>query len=288
MNCFTSKKLLFTQLSSPDCGIANIDDPYGQRLVSEIPALVSCGTDSSASVHIKLETIDLDGVKGTLVVADKRVPIHSALLGRFNVENIICTAAVGTVLGIDLTTIAIGIDTAPQVPGRLEKIENDLGASILVDYAHSPDALDKALSTVSALKPERLISIVGCGGDRDKTKRPVMAEISCKIADVTIITSDNPRTEDPQSIIDDMVVGARKVYPEESSEALLSEQTGEGYLIVSDRRQAIKTAIRSLRPGDLLLIAGKGHEDYQIIGTTKFPFDDRKIARESLLEVVSV
>ena len=198
-----------------------------------------------------------------------KVPVHLHLIGRFNVENALVAFGIGLALGAAPEDIAEALHTIPQVPGRLERVRaaEKRGFACLVDYAHTPDAIDKALSCVKAVTPGRTIIVFGCGGDRDATKRPKMGR-SALAADYAIVTSDNPRTEDPDAIIADILPGMAG---------------GEDrYEVVADRRAAIRRALALAQPGDTVLIAGKGHEDYQIVGTEKHHFDDREVAAEEL------
>jgi len=186
-------------------------------------------------------------------------------------------AAIATAyrLGVDEETISRGIAAAPQVPGRLEKIDNQQNILALVDYAHTGDALEQVLKTLSKLKSRRIITVVGCGGDRDPGKRSVMAAVAVKYSDLAVFTSDNPRTEDPLKILDQVRAGALAGGGNEFNE---SQQVNaeKGFVVVPDRRSAIEFAASQAQPGDLLLVAGKGHEDYQILGTKKIHFDDRE------------
>jgi UDP-N-acetylmuramoyl-L-alanyl-D-glutamate--2,6-diaminopimelate ligase len=168
------------------------------------------------------------------------------------------------------------------VPGRLERVENQRGALILVDYAHTGDALEKALTTLRELRPRRIITVFGCGGDRDRRKRPVMGEIAARFSDLVVLTSDNPRTEVAESIMDEIRPGLLQVYARQWSPDEAVVAAGRGFVPVVDRRQAINFAVGLLQPDDLLLVAGKGHEDYQIIGQERFHFDDREEIRRAL------
>ena len=195
------------------------------------------------------------------------------LVGRFNVENVMTAFGVALQLGYAPSAIVEALRDVPAVPGRLQRVsvENDGGISVYVDYAHTPDALEKAIASVSALESEgKTIVVFGCGGDRDSGKRPIMGKAALA-ADYAVVTSDNPRTEDPQAIIEDIVAG-------------MSEGS-DHYEVVADRHEAIARAIALAQPGDAVLIAGKGHEDYQIIGTEKHHFDDREVAAEELKKV---
>jgi UDP-N-acetylmuramoyl-L-alanyl-D-glutamate--2,6-diaminopimelate ligase len=192
---------------------------------------------------------------------------HTRLGGNFNVENTLSACAGLLALGYSLDEAVKGLSAATPVPGRFEAIPNDLGIGVLVDYAHTPDALVKLLDAAKALKHRRLIVVFGCGGDRDRTKRPLMARAASERADITVVTSDNPRTEDPAAIIEEVKSGL--LY-------------GCNSVSIPDRRDAIQAAVNMAHAGDVVVIAGKGHEDYQIIGRTKYPMDDRKMAREAM------
>jgi UDP-N-acetylmuramoyl-L-alanyl-D-glutamate--2,6-diaminopimelate ligase len=200
-------------------------------------------------------------------------------VGRFNLYNILGAAGAGLALGIPLDRIVAGIEAAKNVPGRLERVENGCGITILVDYAHTGDALENVLKTLRELTHGRLITVFGCGGDRDRSKRPVMGELAVRYSDLAVVTSDNPRTEAPRSILDEICAGiiptaARRYEPDE----LAAGCDKAGYVVIEERRDAIRAAVRAARPGDVLLIAGKGHEDYQIIGKDRHHFDDREEA----------
>lgn len=274
---FRSKAILFTgaMRTSIDAGkrpvaVVNADDSYGERLVREL--------NSRSDSRLRLLAfgvgegdfkIDLEGIRGEI----SGVQVRSPLTGTFNGYNVMGAIAVGIGLNLSRQAIAEGIANLRFVPGRLQPVPNDQGIHVLVDYAHKPDALDKVLRTLSEVRGEhRLITVFGCGGDRDRTKRPVMGKLAVENSTHVFITSDNPRTEEPQAIIDEILQGTK----------------GHTNLtIVPDRRQAIHQAIRLASKGDLVLIAGKGHEDYQIIGddrggTRKVHFDDREVAAQAL------
>jgi len=195
------------------------------------------------------------------------VEVEVPIGGNFNVSNCLSAAAGLLALGYDLSAIAESLPKVHPVPGRFEAVRNDRGIGILVDYAHTPDALEKLLESVRELKPGRIITVFGCGGDRDATKRPKMARAASERSDVTVATSDNPRTEDPASILEQVKAG---IVADSESVAIV------------DRREAVTYAVKIAQPGDVVVIAGKGHENYQIIGRTKFPMDDRELAREAL------
>ena len=281
---FASKKRLFNLLpEAKGRAVVNIDDPYGQQLAEEIRGVLTCGRREGAAVTPESVTLTLDGIHGRIRTPAGTFELHSGLLGEFNLENLLCAVAAGIALDLPVEIIEKGIRQAPGVPGRLERIENNKGAVILVDYAHTGDALDKVLSTVCRLKPRRVLVVFGCGGDRDKSKRPAMAAVAIRHADLAIITTDNPRSEDPATIIDEIEAGCRKA----GGRSLSRDELGgmdKGYFIEHDRRRAIELAVSLLQPGDLLLVAGKGHEDYQIIGSERLHFDDREQLRRSLAE----
>ena len=198
--------------------------------------------------------------------------IKSALIGEHNLHNILAAIGVGLSYGLDIEDIEKGINELKCVPGRLESVSNDKGINAFVDYAHTPDALERTLKVLKELDCGRLITVFGCGGDRDKEKRPVMGASAARLSDVAIVTSDNPRGEEPGSIIDDVVKGILDVLPFD-----MGEPGKGGYITELDRKKAIEVAVSIAQAGDTLLIAGKGHEDYQIIGAEKTSFDDRVV-----------
>jgi UDP-N-acetylmuramoyl-L-alanyl-D-glutamate--2,6-diaminopimelate ligase len=226
--------------------------------------------------------VSLTGIRGRVATPLGAVEIASPLLGDYNVENLLCAIGAAVALDLPLQTIVAGLADATGVPGRLEPIENDRDAVILVDYAHTGDALRRVIEAMQQLAPQRILTIFGCGGDRDRHKRPVMAEVAARGSDIAIATSDNPRTEDPEQILNDIRCGLIKVHAHEWSKSEAVIGNGKGYVVIKDRREAIQFAVNILRPGDLLLIAGKGHEDYQILGTKRIHFDDREEVRIAL------
>lgn len=281
---FVAKRRLFAELllRSKGRGAICIDDLYGQRLADEFPDAITCGMDTQAAIHPLQLTLSVAGISAVLASPLGPLRIESQLVGPFNVQNLLCAAAAGVALGYSAETIEAGLNAAPPVPGRLERVENQRGALILVDYAHTGDALEKALAAVATLNPKRIITVFGCGGDRDRRKRPVMGEVVARHAQLAIITSDNPRTEDPLAIIAEVEAGVQRVHPRPWSVDEAQACNGSGYLVIPDRRAAIRFAVSLLGSGDLLLVAGKGHEDYQIIGREKFHFDDREELRAAL------
>jgi len=279
---FAAKRLLFVSGTAARKAVINIDDPWGAQLAAQRPDAVTCGFAAEARVRIVDAELGFDGIRARLATPAGELEIRSPLLGRFNLTNLACAAAVGVALGIGPAKIAEGLAAARRVPGRLEPVDNDLGARILVDYAHTGDALEKALETLRDLRPRRLLTVFGCGGDRDRSKRPLMGEVAGRLSDLVIVTSDNPRGEDPQRIIDDILPGLERAgarpLPAEAGPGV----DGTGYLVIADRRQAIETAVALTGRDDILLVAGKGHEDYQIVGERRIHFDDREELRRAL------
>jgi len=279
---FRAKSLLFdsledTQNNGQVRAILNMDDPKGRVLerMTKVP-VVSYGLENRCSVRAADIESTIQGLRLRLVTPAEEVLITSPVLGRINVYNMLAAAATGLTYGIELNTIAKGIQGLNSVPGRLERVQNKRGLSVLVDYAHTPDALEKALQTVRELTGGRLITVFGCGGDRDKGKRPQMGKVAGEYSDLVMITSDNPRGEDPGHIISEIEPGVREagldaVDPD-------SPYTNRGYRIIVDRKKAIRTAIDLADKGDIVLIAGKGHEDYQITGKSKRYFNDAEEA----------
>ena len=280
-NYFEVKKRLFTEFleeseKEEKYSIINIDDPFGVRLVEDVSGNIVTYSiaNPNASVYAQSSAITQSGIEANVVTPKGELQIKSTLFGEHNLSNILAAVAAACSLGTSNEDIEKGIANIDSVPGRLEGIPNENGFNVLVDYAHTPDALKNVLLASRPLTKGRLILVFGCGGDRDNAKRPLMGKIGKELSDVLIVTLDNPRTEDPEVILDHIEEG---VYQARKSE--------KPYSRIADRAQAIKQAIISAQKNDTILIAGKGHEDYQIIGTTKYPFDDREIAREALKEI---
>jgi UDP-N-acetylmuramoyl-L-alanyl-D-glutamate--2,6-diaminopimelate ligase len=248
--------------------IINADDPAMGAFVPPSPIttlLYSMDHTADANLHSLEESIE--GLKLGITMMGREMSLQSPLVGTFNVSNILAACLFGHTVDMAHEEIARGIEALSGVPGRLERIVNDRSIHVFVDYAHTPDALEKTIKMVKALSPGRVIVVFGCGGDRDRTKRPVMGRIASTLADITVVTSDNPRTEDPRAIIEEIRQGLDR---------------GGDCHIIEDRREAIAEAIGMAKPGDTVLIAGKGHEDYQIIGATRSHFSDREVAQEYL------
>jgi UDP-N-acetylmuramoyl-L-alanyl-D-glutamate--2,6-diaminopimelate ligase len=288
---YASKKRFFTDLLAGEKNgrrqgrIINIDDPWGRRLAEELGAkgLVTFGIDSIAFVQAKEAELSLGEIRAEIETPAGAFPLRAPLSGRFNLYNILAATAAAFHLGIPLSAIQRGIECAKPVPGRLEKISESGEPAVFVDYAHSEDALKRVLQNLGRFRKGRIITVFGCGGDRDRGKRPLMGKAAAEQSDLVIVTSDNPRTEEPLAIIGAIEGGIdanvmKKISPEE----LRAAGAGKTYTVVADRREAIGLAIGMASPDDIVLIAGKGHEDYQIIGTITIPFDDRTVGREAL------
>ena len=271
---FESKRRLFTELLNDGVAIINSDDSWGNKLTATVETAVTFGQNGNSQVYPQPITVGRDGIAGTFVSPQGNVAIESEMIGSFNVSNLMAAVTTAQQFGIANETIATAIATAPQVPGRVEKIANNQDALVLVDYAHTPDALEQVLKTVTQLNGKRILTVVGCGGDRDKTKRPLMAAVAVKYSNLTIFTSDNPRTEDPIEILKQVKAGA--VNQGSSEFKIESTAPDDGFTVVTDRREALELAVGLLQCGDILVVAGKGHENYQIIGTEKIHFDDRE------------
>ena len=261
-----AKKLLFDNLIPDALAVVNADDEATDRLLSNCSARpVSYGRSPSADVRIANAETDGRGTRIDLETPWGSLQLTLALQGRFHQMNAAGAIAAGLAMDVDAETIAVAIRDV-QVPGRFESIQEGQNFSVIVDYAHTPDALGNVLRAAREFTEGRLICVFGCGGDRDRGKRPQMGRISARMSDLTVVTSDNPRTEDPDSILRDVVAGVG----------------GADHLVEVDRRKAISLAIENAAGGDLVVIAGKGHEDYQDVGGQKIHFDDRQVARDVL------
>jgi UDP-N-acetylmuramoyl-L-alanyl-D-glutamate--2,6-diaminopimelate ligase len=245
------------------------------------------GEGSIWDVHPLTAEMDVFGCRGKIAAKGRTVEFESALIGSANLQNILGAVGVSCALGLEADAIGAGIRQLKTVPGRVEKVENQLGITILVDYAHTPDALEKVLGTVRPLTRGKVITVFGCGGDRDRGKRPLMGEIAARLSDLVVVTSDNPRTEEASAILGEIEAGVQQTGLKKFPVSGFAFRPGEfdlerGYFMEADRRMAIRAALHWAVPGDVVLIAGKGHEDYQILGTEKIHFDDREVAREEL------
>ncbi len=270
---FEAKKRLFTLLNKNEgYGVINIDDEWGRALTKEVSVpYLSFGLTKNAHVFPLSYELSLDGIKGEISTPSGIIDITSPLLGKPNLYNILASIGVAVAFGLGKDEIKKALKDFKGVKGRFEIVENNLRFKIMIDYAHSEDSLRKLLETISELNPRRIILVFGAGGDRDKKKRPKMGEVAGRIADIPIITSDNPRSEDPLKIIKEIEKGMKR-------------SRNKNYLIIPDRKEAIFKAISIAEEGDFVVLAGKGHEEYQIIGNEKIPFSDRKVAEWALEE----
>jgi len=261
---FASKQKLFQQSKR---AVINVDDKSGQRLLENIsiPSL-TFGIENPADLMAQNIRQTGEGVFYDLVYKNVKYPVIYRVPGLFSVYNSLASLAAGISLGMPVESLIEALKKVEGIPGRFELVKNDRDIIVIVDYAHKPDGLKNVLLTIRGFCKGRIITVFGCGGDRDRGKRPIMGKISTELSDYTIITSDNPRSEDPEAIIKEIERGV----------------VGNNYITITDRREAIRTALMMAKKGDVVLIAGKGHETYQIIGDKKIHFDDREIAKEYL------
>lgn len=261
-----AKALLFENLEPDATAVVNVDDPAAKELLKGCRAKVlGYGASENAAVRIADGETDWRGSRLRLETPEGRMDLEMRLQGRFNFWNAAAAAATGLAMGVSREAVAEAVRDI-RVPGRFEAVDRGQPFGVVVDYAHTPDSLENVLQAARGLTEGRLICVFGCGGDRDPGKRPQMGRASAELADFTVVTSDNPRTEDPEAIVREILPGIG----------------GAPHLVEVDRRRAIEAAIRRAGPGDLVLIAGKGHEDYQILGREKVHFDDREVAGEAL------
>ena len=269
-----AKSLLFAQLGSvaaDKAAVLNVDDPVGREFADYTAAnVITYAIDHEADVRAQNVALSLEGIRFDLTVFGQHYRVATPLVGRFNVANCLAAIAAAVAAGLPVETIIAALSTAHGVRGRFQKVPTTTGVTVIVDYAHTPDGLEKVLTTLNQFAEHKVYCVVGCGGDRDAKKRPLMAQIAVKGSTQAILTEDNPRTEDPKQIMNDMLAGIDETMPQPE--------------VIYDRAAAIKEAINRAQPGDAVLIAGKGHEDYQIIGTTKRHFDDFEQAAAALEE----
>jgi UDP-N-acetylmuramoyl-L-alanyl-D-glutamate--2,6-diaminopimelate ligase len=263
-----AKARLFRELR-PRASVIHTKDKFGQLLAAELPDAIRVGTAFDCAVRPVTVTVDRSGISGKVQLPSGQAQLSSPLIGQHNLENILVVLGIVSAAGFDARQVAPAFADAPAVPGRFERCDGPGDAiTVLVDYAHTPDALIRVLQALKGLGTGRLICVFGCGGDRDPVKRPLMGEGAGRLADHVIVTNDNPRSEDPTRIAAAVMEGVRR--------------TTVSYEQILDRAQAIEQAIRMAQPKDCVLLAGKGHEDYQIIGNQKHHFDDREVARAAL------
>ena len=268
---FTAKKRLFegTGAGAPEVAVLNADDEFGKRLAGLARKTVTYGLEGDADIITKKFQLTFDSLTFTAQTPNGKVHVISRLVGRINVYNLLAAIGAAQALGLSNEVIENGIRNLESVSGRFQRIDLGQPFLVIVDYAHTDDALENLIRTARELNPKgRIITLFGCGGEKDRTKRPVMGEVTGRLSDLTILSSDNPRSEDPLKIISDIIVGLQK--------------TAGKYLIEPDREKAIGMAIEEARSGDIVLLAGKGHENYQILSDRTLEFDDREIARRAL------
>ena len=279
-NYLAAKAKLFKQVSASyqvkegKGAVINMDDAYGQSIVDVTTSpMITYSTEGKGSMNASDLTVTAKSSQFTLNYDGKSYPISTKIAGMFNVYNTL--AAVGATLyeGLSMEEIVKGLATFTAVPGRFELIEEGQDFAVVVDYAHTPDGLENILQTAKRIVENRILVVFGCGGDRDATKRPIMGRIAAQFGDRVFVTSDNPRTEDPVQIVKDVEVGVKEGF-----------RDGVTYEVIVDRREAIHKAIAEATTGDVVIIAGKGHEDYQILKDETIHFDDREVAREALKE----
>jgi len=267
---FEAKKSLFTSLGQDAVAVINIDDDWGKRLAGlSAGKVLTYAIDTTAD----LRAVDIEpsggGMSFTIKYQGNSADVRTGLNGRFNVLNLLATAGAGFSMGLSFEEIAARLGSFGPVRGRFEPVRSPAGWTVIIDYAHTPDALEKTITAARESFREgrggRIITVFGCGGNRDRKKRPLMGKLAASLSDATIVTSDNPREEDPEAIIDDILAGT------DTPKELYRE---------SDRAKAIRMAMEMAAPGDIVLVAGKGHEEYQVIGTERVPFNDRKIAED--------
>lgn len=305
---FNAKKLLYrdhlkngahaviTLGGSEDGRDGSAADEWGSRLVEELAedwaggagdfTIITCGMTADSDIYPVYANGSLAGVEAEIMFPTRPVKLRSQLVGDYNLKNILGCLGIGTALGFGPEKMCQGLEDFTGVPGRLERVGDvDPGrAAVFVDYAHTPDALENVLSTLRELTPERLIVVFGCGGDRDRGKRPLMGEVAGRLADVALVTSDNPRSESPEVILEEIEAGMKNLQRMDGKE-LLKNRRLRGYDIIPSRREAIRVGVQGAVAGDVVLVSGKGHECYQIDSSGKKFFDDRIEARESMLAV---
>jgi UDP-N-acetylmuramoyl-L-alanyl-D-glutamate--2,6-diaminopimelate ligase len=268
---FAAKRRLFegTGAGAPEVAMLNTDDEFGKRLAGLAKKTVTYGLESDADITTKKFQLTFDGLTFSAQTPNGKVQVVSRLVGRINVYNLLAAIGAAQALGLSNDVIENGIRNLESVSGRFQRIDLGQPFLVIVDYAHTDDALENLIRTARELNPKgRVITLFGCGGQKDRTKRPVMGEVTGRLSDLTILSSDNPRSEDPLKIISDIIVGLQR--------------TAGKYLIEPDREKAIGMAMDEARSGDIVLLAGKGHENYQILADKTFEFDDREMARRAL------
>ena len=267
---YAAKARLFTTYQ-PGVAVLNCDDPAGEKLIHETRApVITYGFSPASDVGVEHLAMDASGIDLTVRMEQQPVTVRSQLIGRHNVYNILGVLATANGLGLGIEQTVRGIERLRTVPGRFERVDQGQPFSVLVDYAHTDDALRNVLQAARGIATGRILVVFGAGGDRDRGKRARMGRVAAQYADLAVITSDNPRTEAPMAIIRAIEVGFREI------------GRASQYRLIEDRARAIYEVIGLARAGDVVLIAGKGHETYQIVGNERFPFDDRQVATQAL------
>ncbi len=273
---FQAKRQIFDLLAPGGTAVLNLEDGFGLRLASELegPRILTVGLSKPAQVRPRRHAMDLQGIRGAFSTPFGEVEVRSSLLGNFNLQNLLVATGAALAAGATPAQAAAGIEAMKGVPGRVERVDAGQPFTVIVDYAHTDDALKNLLSTLRDLGPKRLITVFGCGGDRDRSKRPLMGAMAARLSDVVLLTSDNPRSEDPAAIAADAEAGIRpELTPRKEFRCIL------------DRREALGEALRMARPGDVVVVAGKGHERTQTSKGRVRPFHDPTVLRELLGEM---
>lgn len=280
-NYYATKAILFEKLlvashKGNKFAILNSDDPWVKRIrIKRGIHVLRFGNSLQADIKLTGSSASLDGIRMELTTPIGDLELQSPLVGSYNISNIMAAVTLALVSNISAEHIRGGIRSLASVPGRVERIDNDRGVYAFVDYAHTPDALEKVLTALREMKKKKVICVFGCGGDRDRGKRPLMGSIAARLSDVTVVTSDNPRTEEPAAIIADIEKGMRDAHKVVSLNAAAGNSAGV-YTVIEDRKQAIRAAFGVAAQGDVVLVAGKGHEDYQIFRDKTVHFSDRE------------
>ena len=266
---FAAKRRLFDQLKPEGLAVVNVDDPYGRRLAEELPRVFTFG--SAGQLKNRSADFSFQGIRGVLETPRGEIGFESPLLGTYNLDNIVAAAAGAEALELPHEAIAVGIASQQALPGRMEPLDCGQPFPVLIDYAHTDAALEAALKSIRSFSRRKILLVFGCGGDRDPGKRALMGRVGGELADLSIITSDNPRREDPLAIIAAVEEGVK-------------QSGNSNYRILPDRREAIRRAVSQADEGWALLIAGKGHEEFQIVGEKRLPFSDREEVTQALEE----
>lgn len=273
------------RLGESSVAVLNVDDPYGERLLAELGngAWSYSAAGKKARVSVKRADVSPSGIQAELAAPGGDIAIRSRLVGRLNLYNLLAAATTALALDVPGESIVRGLEAVSTVDGRLQRvaIPERFGFDVVVDYAHKPDAMEKGLKCLREMTRKRLLVVFGCGGDRDRGKRPIMGEIAARLGDLVVLTSDNPRNEAPEAILDEIEAGVKRCsFPRLGPRG--SQDADRGYAVEPDRRKAIRLALSWAGPGDLVFIGGKGHETYQIVGKEVLPFDDRQVVRDWL------